>query len=93
LNKVQGIVQGLNPESIVIQGHTDSVGSSATNEKLSQKRAEQVATYFEKNGVNKDMVKTEGYGDQKPLSSNKTAAGRAENRRIDIIVTPSDAQL
>jgi OOP family OmpA-OmpF porin len=93
LDKVQGIVQSLNPQSVVIQGHTDSVGSTAVNTKLSQKRADEVAGYFEKNGVDKGIVKAEGYGDSKPLATNKTKEGRAENRRIDILVTPSNGQM
>ena len=93
LNKVQTIVESLKPESVMIQGHTDSIGPKAKNEKLSAKRAEEVASYFEKNGLSASMIKTEGFGDSKPLSTNKTKEGRAENRRIDIIVTPSDAQM
>jgi OOP family OmpA-OmpF porin len=93
LSKVQTVVEGLKPESIVIQGHTDSTGGKAVNEKLSQKRADEVASYFEKNGINSNEIKTEGYGDSKPLATNNTKEGRAENRRIDILVTPSGSDL
>ena len=93
LAKVQTVMEGLKPESIVIQGHTDSIGAKATNEKLSEQRAEEVASYFEKNGINSDKIKTQGLGDSKPLATNKTKEGRAENRRIDILVTPSGAEL
>ena len=93
LAKVQSVVEGLKPESILIQGHTDSVGAKNVNEKLSVKRAEEVATYFEKNGLEASKIKTEGYGDAKPLATNKTKEGRAQNRRIDILVTPSGTEL
>ena len=91
LDKVQTIVEGLKPESILVEGHTDSVGSKATNEKLSEKRADEVASYFEKKGLDASRVKTQGYGDEKPLATNKTKDGRAQNRRIDILVTPSES--
>jgi OOP family OmpA-OmpF porin len=89
LDKVQAIVQGLKPEAVVVEGNTDSVGGKAINAKLSEKRADEVASYFEKNGLDSNRVKTVGYGDTKPLASNKTSEGRAQNRRIDIVVTPS----
>jgi OOP family OmpA-OmpF porin len=91
LDKVQTIVAGLKPEAVVVQGHTDSVGGKAINEKLSEKRADEVASYFEKNGLDSNRVKTIGYGDSKPLATNKTSEGRAQNRRIDILVTPSES--
>jgi len=93
LAKTKNVVEELKPESLVIEGHTDSVGAKAKNEKLSEKRAETVAKYFEENGVEESKIKVEGYGDSKPLATNKTKEGRAENRRIDILITPSDTSL
>ncbi|GFO55654.1 hypothetical protein GMSM_26610 [Geomonas sp. Red276] len=67
-----------------IEGHTDSVGNQAANMNLSQKRADSIRKYLiDKFGVAPDRVKAVGYGPKKPIASNKTAAGRAKNRRIE----------
>lgn len=67
-----------------IDGHTDSTGSKALNKKLSQSRAESVRNYLIKNkGVDASRIEAKGYGPDKPVASNKTAAGRAKNRRIE----------
>ena len=74
---------------IVIEGHTDSTGSDAMNEHLSQRRADSVREYFVANGtLPKDKIVSVGYGSKRPLASNQTAEGRAINRRIDLIITP-----
>lgn len=89
LAKVREVAEELNPEAVVVEGHTDSVGSSAINTKLSQQRADAVATYFGNNGLEKEIVQAVGLGFQKPIASNKTASGRSINRRVDVIITPS----
>lgn len=67
-----------------ISGHTDNVGSKAYNEKLSQSRADSVKNYIvEKFGVSADRIIAKGYGFSKPITSNKTKAGKAKNRRIE----------
>jgi len=67
-----------------ISGHTDSVGSNAYNEKLSDRRAESVGSYIRTTfGVNPGRITTKGYGETKPVASNKTKAGKAQNRRIE----------
>lgn len=92
LAKVQDIIQDLKPASVVVQGHTDSTGNSDANLDLSQQRAEEVAQILKAQGMEEDALKVEAYGDSKPISSNKTAVGRAENRRIDILIVPEYAQ-
>lgn len=68
----------------VIEGHTDNRGSYAYNIKLSERRADSVRNYLiEKFGVAPERLSTKGYGYTKPIASNKTAAGRQKNRRID----------
>lgn len=89
MTKVQTIAANLHPQQIVIEGNTDSLGDEGLNMKLSQERAEAVATFFEDKGLDKDKIETVGYGTRKPLASNKTTTGRAQNRRVDIIITPS----
>ena len=73
----------------MVEGHTDSTGSPGKNQELSQERAQAVASYFQSNGMESGKVEAVGYGFKKPLTSNKTKAGRAQNRRVDIIITPS----
>ena len=69
--------------SVVLEGHTDSKGSDAYNMKLSDQRAKAVAKALESLGVSKAKVTTEAYGESKPVATNDTEAGRAENRRVD----------
>ena len=77
-----------NPSFIVeVQGHTDNVGKAASNKKLSQKRAEAVRDYLVQKGVNADNFTAVGYGDEKPIADNSTAAGRKENRRVEFQIT------
>ena len=67
----------------ILEGHTDNIGSKAYNQKLSERRAKSVALELEKNGIQKERIKTIGYGDSKPRSSNSTKDGRADNRRVE----------
>ncbi len=69
-----------------IEGHTDNVGSAAINQKLSQSRADAVKTYLESKGIAKDRITATGFGDTKPVADNTTAAGRAQNRRVVLII-------
>ncbi len=66
-----------------VQGHTDNVGKPELNKKLSQARAESVRDYLIKKGVEAGRLTAMGYGDEKPIASNKTAAGRTQNRRVE----------
>ena len=75
---------GENPSyRVVLSGHTDSVGTEAYNQKLSEKRANAVAKALEELGVSADKITSIGYGELKPIASNKTKEGRAENRRVE----------
>jgi outer membrane protein OmpA-like peptidoglycan-associated protein len=73
---------------ILIVGHTDGIGSEAYNLKLSQRRAESVATYLVQNGVPQQSIQAEGHGKREPVASNETAEGRAQNRRVEITLSP-----
>ena len=79
----------------MIEGHTDSVGGKAINDKLSQNRANAVKEYLQTNGggisAESSKIEAVGYGYQKPLATNKTADGRAQNRRVDIVIKPDTA--
>jgi OOP family OmpA-OmpF porin len=80
---------------IEIQGHTDSTGSPPYNLKLSQKRADSVRTYLLEKGANEDQLVAKGYGQTQPVASNKTADGRAKNRRVVMYVVsnPGDVKV
>jgi outer membrane protein OmpA-like peptidoglycan-associated protein len=70
-----------------IEGHTDSTGSAAVNQRLSQQRAEAVMQGLIERGIGADRVSATGYGPERPIASNTTAAGQRANRRVDIYVT------
>lgn len=77
---------GINLEVIIAVGHTDSIGSDAYNQRLSVRRAEAVKAYLVQKGIERNRVYTEGKGEKQPVASNKTAEGRAKNRRVEIEV-------
>jgi OOP family OmpA-OmpF porin len=79
-------LKGMNLEVIIAVGHTDSVGTDAYNQKLSVRRAEAVKAYLVSKGIEANRVYTEGKGEKQPVADNKSAAGRAKNRRVEIEV-------
>ncbi|ROZ76542.1 outer membrane protein OmpA [Ramlibacter sp. WS9] len=91
LDDLVGKVKGINLEVIIAVGHTDSVGSDAYNQKLSVRRAEAVKAYLVSKGIEKNRVYTEGKGEKQPVADNKTAEGRAKNRRVEIEVVGTRA--
>lgn len=86
------LAQNLNqfPNSAIrVVGHTDDVGSPAYNQSLSEQRALSVASVLVSNGVNGARISTQGAGEFSPVASNGSAAGRAQNRRVVITITPN----
>jgi OOP family OmpA-OmpF porin len=71
---------------VMIEGHTDSVGSESSNLELSQRRADAVRAFLLQNGAKASQITTRGYGKTSPVASNDTAAGRQQNRRVEIII-------
>jgi len=71
---------------VIVEGHTDSRGTDAYNMKLSQRRAESVKKYLVDHGVAASRLRTEGFGESKPVASNNTDDGRAQNRRVELHV-------
>ncbi len=78
--------KGVNLEVIIAVGHTDTVGSAALNQKLSIARAEAVKKFLTGKGIETNRVYTEGKGFSQPVADNKTAEGRAKNRRVEVEV-------
>jgi outer membrane protein OmpA-like peptidoglycan-associated protein len=83
LDKGAQILQDHPKINISIEGHTDNTGSAAGNQKLSEQRAAAVKAYLVKKGVSGERMSTAGYGQTKPVADNKTAKGRAANRRVE----------
>ncbi|MDM0104452.1 OmpA family protein [Variovorax sp. J22R24] len=79
-------IKDVNLEVIIAVGHTDSIGTVAYNQKLSVRRAEAVKAYLVSKGIEKNRVYTEGKGKSQPIADNRTAEGRAKNRRVEIEV-------
>jgi OOP family OmpA-OmpF porin len=83
LNQVVQVLTDYPKMRVTIEGHTDTVGSEASNMRLSQRRAEAVRDYLVAKGVAPDRLEAVGYGPTKPIASNKTAKGKAKNRRTE----------
>ena len=86
LDDIVSKVGGVNLEVIIAVGHTDSIGTDAYNQRLSVRRAEAVKAYLVSKGIEKNRVYTEGKGEKQPVADNKTSAGRAKNRRVEVEV-------
>lgn len=71
-------------QTIRVTGHTDSLGDEEYNQRLSEQRAEAVQAYLIDKGVKSERIRTDGRGEAAPVASNKTAPGRAQNRRVEI---------
>ncbi|MEM6385923.1 MAG: OmpA family protein [Pseudomonadota bacterium] len=78
------------PQSIVtVTGHTDNTGSAGYNQDLSERRASSVASVLQSGGVSPTRLRIVGAGENRPIATNQTAQGRAQNRRVDITITPT----
>lgn len=88
LNDVSAILQEYPKTYIDVMGHTDSDGSEAYNQALSERRAQSVASYLSSRGVQSARMATRGYGEMQPIASNETAEGKAANRRVEIKLVP-----
>lgn len=86
LNEVAELMKADETLLLDIDGHTDDVGTSESNQTLSENRANSVKQYLISKGVPESRMKSTGYGEDKPIADNKTAAGRAKNRRTEMTV-------
>jgi OmpA-OmpF porin, OOP family len=86
LTKVSSVVNSLPAQKVTVEGHTDSVGTADLNQKLSAERAQIVAKYLETSVEGGKEIASVGYGYKKPIASNKSKTGRAQNRRVDVVI-------
>ncbi|MEM9685845.1 MAG: DUF5723 family protein [Bacteroidota bacterium] len=84
LRSIIAILNEYPNSKFVVEGHTDSVGRESTNQRLSDSRANAVKDYLTTNGVDQFRLSAKGYGEKNPIASNRTRAGRAQNRRVEI---------
>lgn len=90
LDKVKEVLSTMDQEQVTISGFTDSTGSAQINQKISEDRAEAVANYLlQENVITENQIEYEGLGAKDPVTSNLTKEGRAANRRVDIVITPT----
>ncbi len=87
LAKVSGILLAYPSLHLSVEGYTDSVGTDDYNQKLSERRAGAVQDYLTSNGINSANVQAQGFGKGNPVASNDTAAGRQQNRRVEMVVS------
>jgi outer membrane protein OmpA-like peptidoglycan-associated protein len=92
LNSVATIVNEFEQTVVEVAGHTDSTGSDQYNQQLSQRRADAVASYLKTRSVRADRIITVGEGEKRPIASNDTEAGRQQNRRVELTLTPLTLQ-
>lgn len=86
LAEMADVFNRYNDTTIVVAGHADSTGSDAYNQRLSERRADSVATYLQNQGVRGSRIDSMGYGESRPKASNATSSGRQQNRRVEIYV-------
>lgn len=91
MDRIAAIVTRYGKTQLAIAGHTDSTGSRAHNQQLSERRAGSVANYLMASGVLPQRIAAGGYGPDRPIASNATPDGRRLNRRVDIIIAPITA--
>ena len=90
-SKLQDVAKALleqGDSDIVVEGHTDSFGAADKNQELSLRRAEEVRGYLVSQGIPTQSIRAVGRGEESPIASNDTSEGRANNRRVEIVVKP-----
>lgn len=88
LNSVSIVLRKFDRTAILVNGHTDSDGGTSYNQSLSQRRARSVADHLSNKGVHPSRLIPRGFGESHPIASNRSAAGKAKNRRVEIHIAP-----
>ena len=86
LSRIAGVLLVAPEYHLSVEGHTDSTGRTAINQSLSEKRAISVVNYLGQCGISPAMMSMRGYGESRPIASNRSANGRKKNRRVEIIM-------
>jgi len=86
LEKLVDFLKQYPDRQVLIEGHTDNVGSAAFNQTLSRQRAESVRQYLVSHGVDNRRLRVSGFGFERPVASNNTAMGRQQNRRVEVVI-------
>lgn len=86
IEKLSRILNRYHDTSIVIEGHTDNIGGETANQRLSERRAESVASLLRSYGVSGNRMSTVGYGQTRPVATNETETGRRLNRRVEVLI-------
>lgn len=92
LGQVAGALKTQEDHKIVVEGHTDSQGSAGSNQSLSERRAQAVVSFLISRGVPADQIRAQGLGSSRPIADNGSPEGRANNRRVEIIVQPIEGR-
>lgn len=92
LGQVAEALKTQDDHKIVVEGHTDSQGSAASNQGLSERRAQSVVSFLVSRGVPTEQIRAQGLGPNRPIADNASAEGRANNRRVEIIVQPVEGR-
>jgi outer membrane protein OmpA-like peptidoglycan-associated protein len=93
VQKLADFLKQFEQRKVMIEGYTDSTGSNEYNQMLSVRRADAVRTALIDMGISSDRINTRGYGEAFPVASNKTAAGRQQNRRVEIILSDDNGNI
>lgn len=93
LSKLASFLKTYKDRTVIIEGHTDSVGSTASNLSLSQRRADAVKSYLAHQGVAGNRLATTGLGESMPVAGNDTTTGRQQNRRVEVIISNNSVAL
>ncbi len=91
LSAVARVMNKYDKTFLTIEGHTDSSGDDAYNMTLSEKRAQSVRNFLQRQGVNGQRLEVTGYGETQPIASNDTSSARSQNRRVEINIVPNQA--
>lgn len=86
LDELAGNLSAVTVDAVIAVGHTDSIGSDAYNQRLSLRRVQAVKSHLVSKGVPAERITAEGKGEKQPLATNRTPAGRAQNRRVEVEV-------
>jgi outer membrane protein OmpA-like peptidoglycan-associated protein len=88
LGEIAKMLQQSPDVKLSVEGHTDNVGAAASNQGLSEKRAQAIVAWLTAHGVDASRLKAKGWGQTKPVADNSSEDGRAKNRRVDLVKIP-----